>query len=58
MADNEIEALVAQQAAIMVDMLSWQGMVAVNADGYLEIVFTMNDGQAVLSGNPMPLPFL
>lgn len=57
MTDTEIEALAAQQAAFMVDTLSQQGMVAVNADGNLEIAFTMKDGQAVLNGNPMPLPF-
>ena len=57
MTDTEIEALAAQQAVFMVDTLSQQGMVAVNADGNLEIAFTMKDGQAVLNGNPMPLPF-
>jgi len=49
--------LAGQQAATMVDTLSQQGMVAVNAEGNLEIIFTMKDGQAVLNGNPMPLPF-
>ena len=57
MTDTEIEALAGQQAATMVDTLSQQGMVAVNAEGNLEIIFTMKDGQAVLNGNPMPLPF-
>ena len=57
MTDTEVEALAGQQASTMVEMLSQQGMVAVDAEGNLEIVFTMKDGQAVLNGNPMPLPF-
>jgi uncharacterized protein YdgA (DUF945 family) len=38
-------------------MFTQQGMITVNADDEYEMTFTMQNGQAMLNGNPMPLPF-
>lgn len=57
MTDEEIKAIAAEQVEGMIDMFAQQGMITVNADGEYEMTFTMQDGQAMLNGNPMPLPF-
>jgi uncharacterized protein YdgA (DUF945 family) len=57
MTDEEIRAIATEQVEGMLDMFTQQGMVTVNADGEYEMTFTMQDGQAMLNGNPMPLPF-
>jgi len=57
MTDEEIKAIAIEQVEGMIDMFTQQGMVTVNADGEYEMTFTMQDGQAMLNGNPMPLPF-
>jgi hypothetical protein len=41
----------------MIDMFTQQGMITVNADGGYDMTFSMQDSQALLNGNPMPLPF-
>jgi uncharacterized protein YdgA (DUF945 family) len=57
MTDEEIRDIAVEQVEGMISMFTQQGMVTVNADGEYEITFTMQDGQAMLNGNPMPLPF-
>lgn len=57
MTEEEIKAIAAQQVEGMIGMFTQQGMITVNADGEYEMTFTMQDGQAMLNGNPMPLPF-
>ena len=57
MTDEEIKAIAAEQVEGMIGMFTQQGMITVNADGEYEMTFTMQDGQAMLNGNPMPLPF-
>jgi uncharacterized protein YdgA (DUF945 family) len=57
MTDEEIKAVAAQQVDGMIEMFTQQGMITVTADGEYEMTFTMQDGQAVLNGNPIPLPF-
>ncbi len=57
MTDEEIRDIAVEQVEGMISMFTQQGMVTVNADGEYEIAFTMQDGQAMLNGNPMPLPF-
>ena len=57
MTDEEIKAIAAEQVEGMIGMFTQQGMITVNADGEYEMTFNMQDGQALLNGNPMPLPF-
>lgn len=57
MTDEEIRAIATEQVEGMLGMFTQQGMVTVNADGEYEMTFTMQDGQAMLNGNLMPLPF-
>jgi hypothetical protein len=57
MTDEEIKAIAGEQVEGMIEMFTQQGMITVNADGEYEMTFTMQDGQAMLNGNPMPLPF-
>jgi uncharacterized protein YdgA (DUF945 family) len=57
MTDEEIRAIAVEQVEGMIGMFTQQGMITVNADGEYEMTFTMQDGQAMLNGNPMPLPF-
>jgi uncharacterized protein YdgA (DUF945 family) len=57
MTKEEIEAMAAQQVEGIIGALSEQGMITVSADGNYEMVFTMQDGQALLNGTVMPLPF-
>jgi uncharacterized protein YdgA (DUF945 family) len=57
MTDEEIKAVANEQVEGMIAMFTQQGMITVNAAGEYELVFTMQDGQAVLNGNPIPLPF-
>lgn len=57
MTNEEIKAIAAEQVEGMIGMFAQQGMITVNADGEYEMTFTMQDGQAMLNGNPMPLPF-
>ena len=55
--DEEIKAIAGEQVEGMIEMFTQQGMITINADGEYEMTFTMQDGQAMLNGNPMPLPF-
>ncbi|MFT5276583.1 MAG: hypothetical protein ACI97K_003036 [Glaciecola sp.] len=57
MTDEEIQTIAAQQVESMIDMFTQQGMITVNADGGYDMTFSMQDSQALLNGNPMPLPF-
>lgn len=57
MTNEEIKAIAAEQVEGMIGMFAQQGMITVNADGEYEMTFTMQDGQAMLNGNLMPLPF-
>nr|WP_297348728.1 YdgA family protein [uncultured Glaciecola sp.] len=57
MTNEEIRAIAVEQVEGMIGMFTQQGMITVNADGEYEMTFTMQDGQAMLNGNPMPLPF-
>jgi hypothetical protein len=57
MTDEEIKAIAGEQVEGMIEMFTQQGMITVNADGEYEMTFSMQDGQAMLNGNPMPLPF-
>ena len=57
MTDEEIKAIAGEQVEGMIEMFTQQGMITVNVDGEYEMTFTMQDGQAMLNGNPMPLPF-
>jgi hypothetical protein len=54
---DEITAMAAGQVEGMLSAVSQQGMISVTSDGGYEFVFSMKDGQALLNGNPMPLPF-
>lgn len=56
MTEEEILNIAAQQVEGMLNMLTQQGMATMNADGNYEMSFSMKDGQALLNGNPMPLP--
>ena len=57
MTEEEISAIAAQQVEGMIGMFTQQGMITVTPEGMHEMTFTMQDGQAMLNGNPMPLPF-
>ncbi|MFQ3198290.1 MAG: hypothetical protein ACI8R9_000454 [Paraglaciecola sp.] len=57
MTKEEIKSMAAQQVDGVITGLTEQGMITVTADGSYEIVFTMQDGQALLNGKTMPLPF-
>ena len=57
MTDEEISAIAVEQVEGMIGMFTQQGMITVNADDEYEMTFSMQDGQAMLNGNPMPLPF-
>jgi uncharacterized protein YdgA (DUF945 family) len=57
MTEEEISAIAAQQVEGMIGMFTQQGMITVTPEGMHEMTFTMKDGQAMLNGNPMPLPF-
>jgi uncharacterized protein YdgA (DUF945 family) len=57
MTDEEISAIAVEQVEGMIGMFTQQGMITVNADDEYEMTFTMQNGQAMLNGNPMPLPF-
>jgi uncharacterized protein YdgA (DUF945 family) len=56
MTDAEIQDIASQQVEGMLGMFAAQGMLVVNEEGGYEMAFTMEDGQATLNGNPMPLP--
>jgi uncharacterized protein YdgA (DUF945 family) len=56
MTDAEIQDMASQQVEGMLGMFAAQGMLVVNEEGGYEMAFTMEDGQATLNGNPMPLP--
>lgn len=56
MTDEEIKAIAEQQVESMIGMFTQQGMITINADGDYEMTFSMQDGQALLNGNPMPIP--
>jgi uncharacterized protein YdgA (DUF945 family) len=56
MTEEEISEIAAQQVEGMIGMFTQQGMITVTPEGMHEMTFTMQDGQALLNGNPMPLP--
>jgi len=55
MTDEEISAIAQQQASAMLQGMQEQGMFTKTATGY-QMEFSLKDGQAMLNGNPMPLP--
>lgn len=57
MTEDDIIALASQQVDGMLNTFSQQGMIIVTKDGDYEMSFTIKDGQALLNGNSMPLPF-
>jgi uncharacterized protein YdgA (DUF945 family) len=57
MTAKEIKELASSQAAGTLDVLSQQGMVSLTEEGNFELTFSLENGQAKLNGNPMPLPF-
>jgi uncharacterized protein YdgA (DUF945 family) len=57
MTDEEIKKLASTQAAGTLDVFSKQGMVSLTEEGNFELTFSLENSQAKLNGNPMPLPF-
>lgn len=57
MTQEELEQIAAQQSPMMIETFMQQGLVIENADGQLTLNFELKDAQAMLNGNPMPLPF-
>ena len=57
MTDEEVKKLASTQAAGTLDIFSKQGMVSLTEEGNFELTFSLENGQAKLNGNPMPLPF-
>lgn len=55
MTEDEINAIAQQQAIPMLQGMQQQGLFTETSTGY-EMVFSLKDGQALLNGNPMPLP--
>jgi uncharacterized protein YdgA (DUF945 family) len=51
---EEQAQLIAQQAEATLTGMAQQGMITVSEDGY-EVVFTMQNAEAMLNGNPIPL---
>jgi uncharacterized protein YdgA (DUF945 family) len=56
MTEDEKQSLADNQAHMQLDMLTIQGMLVDKGEQY-QAVFEFTDGQAVLNGKPMPLPF-
>tara|TARA_B100001093_G_scaffold511585_1_gene579767 strand:- start:1184 stop:2596 length:1413 start_codon:yes stop_codon:yes gene_type:complete len=57
MTAKEIKELASAQTAGTLDVLSQQGMLSLTEEGNFELTFSLENGQAKLNGNPMPLPF-
>jgi len=55
MTTEEITDIAQQQAPAMLQGMQQQGLFTETATGY-QMVFSLKDGQAMLNGNPMPLP--
>ena len=55
MTEDEINAIAQQQATPMLQGMQQQGLFTETTTGY-QMVFSLKDGQALLNGNPMPLP--
>lgn len=55
MSDEEIIAIAQQQAPAMLQGLQQQGLLTKTNSGY-QMAFSLKEGQALLNGNPMPLP--
>jgi uncharacterized protein YdgA (DUF945 family) len=55
MTDEEITTIAQQQATSMLQGMQQQGMFTETSTGY-QVLFSLKDGQALLNGNPMPLP--
>lgn len=55
MTDEEIASIAQQQAPAMLQGLQQQGLLTKTDSGY-EMTFSLKEGQALLNGNPMPLP--
>jgi uncharacterized protein YdgA (DUF945 family) len=55
MTEEQISTIAVQQASAMLQGMQQQGMFTKTATGY-QLRFTLKDGQALLNGNPMPLP--
>ncbi|GAB5380483.1 MAG: hypothetical protein Alis3KO_26230 [Aliiglaciecola sp.] len=53
---EQLEQLLEQQLPVMLQTLEQQGMLVKENDVY-KVDFTIKDGEAVLNGTPMPLPF-
>jgi uncharacterized protein YdgA (DUF945 family) len=56
MTPEELQEIAEQQSPMMVDALVEQGLL-VDKDEKLTLIFTLKDSQAILNGNPIPLPF-
>jgi uncharacterized protein YdgA (DUF945 family) len=56
MSEEDIAAIAEQQAPAMLTGMSQQGLFTETEAGY-QIEFSLKEGQALLNGNPMPLPF-
>ncbi|MGQ8364160.1 YdgA family protein [Glaciecola sp. 1036] len=56
MSEEDKNAIVAQQSQATIEALVQQGLLTKIDEGY-EFTFTMENAQAMLNGNPMPLPF-
>lgn len=52
---EQIDEIALQQAPIMIDNLIQQGLLQVTATG-IKLVAELKDSQAILNGNPVPLP--
>lgn len=55
MTEEDINNIALQQAPAMLQGMQQQGMFIETATGY-QLQFSLKDGQALLNGNPMPLP--
>ncbi len=55
MTEQEITTMAEQQAPTMLQGMQQQGMFTETTTGY-QLQFSLKDGQALLNGNPMPLP--
>ncbi|GEM_PF-1462266 len=56
LSEDEIERIAVQQSSVTIDGFVQQGILKKLDNGY-EFTFTMKNANALLNGNPMPLPF-
>lgn len=56
MTQEQIDQLLEQQVPVMLQALQNQGMLVMENDVY-KVDFAVKDAEALLNGNPMPLPF-